>query len=39
MVPDNYVHKSSIQYQALANFIVDWTPGAQDKDRIKDDEA
>jgi hypothetical protein len=35
----DYVHKYSIQYQALANFIADWMPGAQDKDRIKDDEA
>jgi ribonuclease HI len=34
-----YVHRSSIQSQALADFIVDWTPGAQDKERIKDDEV
>jgi hypothetical protein len=24
----DYVHRSSIQSQALADFIVDWTPGA-----------
>jgi hypothetical protein len=24
----DYVHKSSIQSQALADFIADWTPGA-----------
>jgi hypothetical protein len=35
----DYVHRSSIQSQALADFIVDWTPGAQDEERIKDDEA
>jgi hypothetical protein len=23
----DYVHRSSIQSQALANFIADWTPG------------
>jgi ribonuclease HI len=34
-----YVHRSSIQSQALADFIVDWTPGAQDKERTKNDEA
>jgi ribonuclease HI len=35
----DYVHRSSIQSQALADFIADWTPGAQDKERTKDDEA
>jgi ribonuclease HI len=35
----DYVHRSSIQSQALADFIANWTPGAQDKERIKDDEA
>jgi hypothetical protein len=24
----DYVHRSSIQSQALADFIADWTPGA-----------
>jgi ribonuclease HI len=23
----DYVHRSSIQYQALADFIANWTPG------------
>jgi hypothetical protein len=27
----DYVHISSIQSQALADFIVDWTQGAQEK--------
>jgi hypothetical protein len=35
----DYVHRSSIQSQALADFIADWTPGAQDEERIKDDKA
>jgi ribonuclease HI len=35
----DYVHRSSIQSQALANFIADWTPGAQDEERTKDNEA
>jgi ribonuclease HI len=35
----DYVHRSSIQSQALANFIADWTPGAQDEERINDAEA
>jgi hypothetical protein len=35
----DYVHISSIQYQALADFIADWTPGAQDEERINADEA
>jgi hypothetical protein len=35
----DYVHRSSIQYQALADFIADWTPGSQDEETIKDAEA
>jgi ribonuclease HI len=35
----DYVHRSLIQSQALADFIADWTPGAQDEEGIKDDEA
>jgi ribonuclease HI len=35
----DYVHRSSIQSHALADFIVDWTPGAQDEERTKDNEA
>jgi hypothetical protein len=35
----DYVHRSSIQSQALANFITDWTPGAQGEEAIKDAEA
>jgi ribonuclease HI len=35
----DYVHRSSIQSQALADFIADCTPGAQGEERIKDDEA
>jgi ribonuclease HI len=35
----DYVYRSSIQSQALAYFIADWTLGAQDDERIKDDEA
>jgi hypothetical protein len=27
----DYVHRSSIQSQALADFIVDWTPGAHEE--------
>jgi hypothetical protein len=34
----DYVHRSSIQSQALADFIADWTPGAQGE-AIKDAEA
>jgi hypothetical protein len=30
----DYVHRSSIQTQALADFIADWTPGAQEKKQI-----
>jgi ribonuclease HI len=35
----DYVHRSLIQSQALADFIADWTPGAQDEETIKDAEA
>jgi hypothetical protein len=35
----DYIHRSSIQSQALADFIVDWTPGAQDEERANDAEA
>jgi hypothetical protein len=35
----DYFHISSIQSQALADFIADWTPGAQDEETMKDDEA
>jgi ribonuclease HI len=35
----DYVHRSSIQSQALADFIADWTPGAQDEEMNKDAEA
>ena len=35
----DYVHRSSIQSQALADFIADWTPGAQDEETTKDVEA
>jgi ribonuclease HI len=34
----DYVHRSSIQSQALADFIADWTPGAQEEAN-KDAEA
>jgi hypothetical protein len=34
----DYVHRSSIQSQALADFIADWTPGAQEE-VTKDTEA
>jgi hypothetical protein len=33
------VHRSSIQSQALADFIADWTPGAQGEEATKDVEA
>jgi hypothetical protein len=33
------VHRSSIQSQALADFIVDWTPGAHEEGYLIDDEA
>jgi hypothetical protein len=35
----DYVHRSSIQSQALADFIADWTPGAQDEEATKDAKA
>jgi hypothetical protein len=31
----DYVHRSSIQSQALADFIADWTPGLRKKKQIK----
>jgi hypothetical protein len=33
----DFVHRSSIQSQALADFIIDWTPGAHDKERVLDE--
>jgi ribonuclease HI len=27
----NFVHRASFQYQALADFIIDWTPGAHEE--------
>ena len=33
------MHRSSIQSQALADFIADWTPGAQEEEINKDAEA
>jgi hypothetical protein len=27
----DFVHQSSIQYQALADFIADWMPGAHNE--------
>jgi ribonuclease HI len=35
----DYVHRSSIQSQALADFIADWTPGAHEEGTSKDAEA
>jgi ribonuclease HI len=35
----DYVHRSSIQSQAFADFIADWTPGAQEEEANKDAEA
>jgi ribonuclease HI len=35
----DYVHRSSIQSQALADFIADWTLGAQNEEATKDAEA
>jgi hypothetical protein len=35
----DYVHRSSIQSQALADFIADWTPGAHEEGTSKDVEA
>jgi hypothetical protein len=35
----DYVHRSSIQSQTLADFIADWMPGAQGEEATKDAEA
>jgi hypothetical protein len=35
----DYVHRSSIQSQALVDFIADWTLGAQEEEASKDAEA
>jgi hypothetical protein len=35
----DYLHRSSIQSQALADFIADWTPGAHEEGTKKDIEA
>jgi hypothetical protein len=35
----NYVHRSSIQSQTLADFIADWMPGAHEEEVNKDAEA
>jgi ribonuclease HI len=35
----DYVHRSSIQSQALVDFIADWMPGAQEEETSKDAEA
>jgi ribonuclease HI len=35
----DYVHRSSIQSQALVDFIADWTPGAHEEEVNKDAEA
>jgi ribonuclease HI len=35
----DYVHRSSIQSQALVDFIADWTPGAQEEEANKDAKA
>jgi hypothetical protein len=35
----DYVHRSSIQFQALADFIADWTPGAHEEEINKDTET
>jgi ribonuclease HI len=35
----DYVHRSSIQSHALADFIADWTPGAQGEEVTKGAEA
>jgi ribonuclease HI len=35
----DYMHRSSIQSQALADFIADWTPGAHEDGTSKDAEA
>jgi hypothetical protein len=35
----DYIHRSSIQSQTLADFIADWTPGAQEEETNKDAKA
>jgi ribonuclease HI len=35
----DYEHRSSIQSQALTDFIADWTPGAHEEETNKDAEA
>jgi ribonuclease HI len=35
----DYIHRSSIQSQALADFIANWTPGAQGEEATKDAKA
>jgi hypothetical protein len=35
----DYVHRSSVQSQALADFIADWTLGAHDEEATSDVEA
>jgi hypothetical protein len=35
----DFVHRSSIQSQALADFIADWMSGAQDEEKTTDAEA
>jgi hypothetical protein len=35
----DYVHRSSIQSQALVDFIADWTSGAQGEEVTKDAKA
>jgi hypothetical protein len=35
----DFVHRSLIQSQALADFIVDWTLGAHEEGHLIDDEA
>jgi hypothetical protein len=35
----DFIHRSSIQSQALADFIVDWTLGAHKEGHLIDDET
>jgi ribonuclease HI len=35
----DFVHRSSIQSQAIADFIADWTPGAHEEGHLIDDKA
>jgi hypothetical protein len=35
----DFVHRSSIQSQALADFIVDWTPGTHEEGHLTDTES